>query len=304
MASVLSSNPDNDMFDVVGAVKKRLSLLIKFDEKRFDNDIDGRTLRDATLKFASDDVQCFLEEAEPIRGSFTDDEVNIVQDVVRMHFLRTFGEKSNLYDKFEFARFFGGKHNIHANLIHLDSNSEENNLRVLRSCFDALCNPKAPEQRVALHEYASLYFDRHFDDIDLNGIDPDVKNQLGNRLFRVLCDETIIDSYITKKPTWDLRRWSYSHDRFCMKASDWLNDEDMRIGIFNTTSERSKLDELTTTGVSETKVLIYIARRILTPWLSSEKVSFSTFSWLYRYWKRVSTSQICIMRRNSSHHGR
>jgi hypothetical protein len=296
MTSVLSSNSDSNMFDIAGKVKERFSLLIKIDEKRSDNDNDGTLLRDATLTFASDDVERCLVEAEPNRDSFTDEEVNIVQDVVRIHFQRTFGENSKLYDKFEFAKFFQGKRNIHANLIHLDSNREKNNLRVLRSCLDALCDPKAPEQRVALYEYACLYFDEHLVDIGLNNVEPDVKKQLGNRLIRVLCDETVIDSYITKKPMWGLVYWVNPYDQFCVKARDWLKDEDVRIGIFETTTERSGLDELTTTGVSNIKVLTYIAHRILRLWLSAEKVDFDTFDWLRRYWKRVSTSHICSMK--------
>jgi hypothetical protein len=304
MTSVLSSNPDNDMFDIVGTVSKRFSLLISIDEKRSDNDNDGRLLRDTTLTFASDDVERCLVEAPSNRDSFTNEEVNIVQDVVRVHFQRTFGEASKLHDRFEFAKFFEGKRKIHANLIHLDRNREKNHLRVLRSCLDALCDPKAPEQRVALYEYACLYFDEHLVDIELKNVEPEVKKQLGNRLIRVLCDETVIDSYITEKPMWGLIYWLYPYDQFCVKARDWLNDEDVRIGIFDTTTERSNLDELTTTGVPVTKVLTYVAQRFLRLWLSAEKVDINTFDWLRRYWKRVSKSHICSMKWNSLLHGR
>lgn len=286
LTSVLSKRSGSDMFDIVGTVRKNYSVLISTGENQIDSE---ESLEDVELRFASDDVERCLQEAPSDRETVTPAEIDIVQDVLQTHFRRTFGN-SKLYGKLGFAKFLEVKRDIHTSLIHLDTLPGVNTIRLLGTCLDTLCDPLAYEGSMELHNYAALYLDEHLVDTELllEDLEVTLKRQFGSKLVRVLCDNDIIDKWVTDARTWSFMGWFTADNRFCDTARAWLNDNDVRTGISNSTMLRSELDELTSLDVRREQVLVYIGRRVLKRWFDSdEPTDFDAFYWMRGFHQRV-----------------
>ncbi|KAL9096407.1 MAG: hypothetical protein Q9165_001404 [Trypethelium subeluteriae] len=232
------------------------------------------------------DVERSLRDSHDRRLTVSEDEIRLIQAVVQTNFQRVFGDLS-IYDKFEFKRFFEEKQNLETDLLHLDPD-EMNAVRVLEACLIAICDFYYSEKHQALHQYASRYFGEHLVDAKLDHVESNLKQNIGQRLFRMLREDTFIDVWFDQGEPWSMIDWFDANNEFCKNVVDWMKDPDVRKSILAVSTNIEWVTEVTSGKVAKEKVLQHVARRRLQRWYDdgNDRPRLAII-WLLRYFQKA-----------------
>ncbi|KAL9068112.1 MAG: hypothetical protein Q9157_006608 [Trypethelium eluteriae] len=235
--------------------------------------------KDEEVRFAPD-AERSLRESDDRRLTVSEDEIRLIQAVLQTNFQRVFGDL-DIYDKFDFKRFFEEKRNAEIDLVHLDP-SEENAVRVLEACVTAVCDFYDSEKHQALRQYASRYFDKHIVDVNLDQVDSNLKQNIGQRLFRMLREDTVIDVWANTDEIMSMIDWFCDGNVFCETVVNWMKDPDVRKSILAVSTDIEWVTEVTSGKVAKEKVLQHVARCILQRWYKDD----DDWPWRVVYWLR------------------
>jgi hypothetical protein len=122
---------------------------------------------------------------------------------------------------------------------------------------------------------------------------PDQKQRVGQRLFRALKEDALIDRWATEEAVWSMLEWFEEENGFCAAAIKWLKHEDVLRSIQSMTADTAWLNDVTPEQFAGLPVLQHVVRRVLHHWYTQDTFSMASFKLMQYRWLRGYFQKVC-----------
>lgn len=202
------------------------------------------------INFRTEDVRAYLERLEVQRSvlaesggsksseTFSQGEVEMVQRIVRTHFINIFG-KDDIYEKFKFDKFFASKLGAEAVHIHLETHGSH--LKVAQVCLTAICDHVDRLDFQALREMAYDNFIQVLMAVKPAELSAATKQDIARRLVAIFTRPQIIEDWWTSDVMHQVyrRSWRWFQSLEYVEAvREWLQDVDVQKVVKKLPSEQ------------------------------------------------------------------
>lgn len=216
-------------------------------------------------------------------------ELALVQKLLSNHLRSTFGDDS-VYSRFGFEDFFQEKLGDQALRIRLAR--AESCIRVAQGCLLAVCERAGDVRSEPFLKYAYGWLINNLDGVDLSATPPDVKQDMGRKLARLLTDSTLIEKWWAHERLQLYQNFVYGDfSRWLINLIHvWLKDPGVQKGLTDMPTERQWVLQKTAGDSPDFALYENIAKVMAKRWFVNDMATsdLDEFDWLSGWVRSVS----------------
>lgn len=296
--AILSLEADGQSLGLEDRIRKKYSDIFSLSEAAADEP-KQITLRAGVEEYLEELSKTTTSQRElALRSQIQPPEVTLVEKVLQTHFRHVFGD-DDVFTRFEFRDFFQKKLGDQALRIHFVRGDSK--IKVAQGCMTVVCDKFNDKRSEALLTYAFYWFIEHLGLIDINDLEPAVKQDLGRKLTRVLREEPLIEAWWPTTRMYGTKFFVFGDYAIDLLKTihTWLKDPSIQKGLTDMPGELEWVKSMTDGDKPNFGLYSGIAKLMAKRWFAadSEDDWGAAFGWLVGFTKSV----WAIMQLNSQH---